>query len=351
MVKQKQVKYLIVGQGITGTFAAFSCIRQKIDFILVDDSPPNFSSKVAAGIINPLTGRFIVKTWRADELIPFAEKIYGEFEELLQEKLFHHLPIYRIFKSEDQRNSWLKKQHSDDIKEYYDRFTEPVNRYVNDPYGGIVTKHSFYVDTEKLLGKTRKYLQENNRFIRSGIDYKDIVLETDCINWNGITAEKIIFCEGYHILKNPWFNWLPLVPAKGEVLVIKSQFLPEDVILNKGIFILPIGNHHFKVGATFHRKFNDEDVSVEGLMELEEKLTEMLQVDFEIVDQQAGVRPAVRDYRPLIGSHPEHPQLSVINGMGTKGYLLAPFFSEQLVNHLEYGSIIDTEVDIRRFWK
>ena len=75
----------------------------------------------------------------------------------------------------------------------------------------------------------------------------------------------------------------------------------------------------------------------------------MLKVPFEITNQQAGIRPTVNDRRPLIGLHPEHPQLAVFNGMGTKGVMLAPFFADQFANFLESATPIDKEVDIARF--
>ena len=68
-----------------------------------------------------------------------------------------------------------------------------------------------------------------------------------------------------------------------------------------------------------------------------------------VENRLAGIRPAVQDRRPIIGTHPNFPQLSIINGMGSKAVLLAPLLSEILINHIENGLPIPVEVAINRF--
>jgi len=70
-----------------------------------------------------------------------------------------------------------------------------------------------------------------------------------------------------------------------------------------------------------------------------------------VVNQLAGIRPTVTDRRPLVGQHPKYKNLYVLNGFGSRGVLIAPFASLQLLNSIETGSTIHSEMDISRFTK
>ncbi len=49
--------------------------------------------------------------------------------------------------------------------------------------------------------------------------------------------------------------------------------------------------------------------------------------------------------------HPAIPNLDlgILNGMGTKGCSLAPFFAKQLTGHLLYNTPINADADVKRF--
>ena len=60
--------------------------------------------------------------------------------------------------------------------------------------------------------------------------------------------------------------------------------------------------NHYKVGATFNHKDKTSIPSKEGKEELIEKLKKVITVPYSIVEQSAGIRPAVKDRRPLVGN-------------------------------------------------
>jgi glycine/D-amino acid oxidase-like deaminating enzyme len=76
-----------------------------------------------------------------------------------------------------------------------------------------------------------------------------------------------------------------------------------------------------------------------------------LKVPFKIVDHKASVRPANIERRPFVGFHPTYKNVGILNGMGTKGCSLAPFFAKQLADHIISGNEILVEADIKRFTK
>ena len=177
------------------------------------------------------------------------------------------------------------------------------------------------------------------QFLENGIQYKDI------------QAKNIIFAEGFGLHANPFFNDLPLDGTKGELLIIKAPNLQLDVVIKSSVFILPIGNDLYKVGATYDWKDKTNNPTEEGKNELVDKLKELISCEFEIVEHFAGVRPTVKDRRPLVGTQPLHSQLHVLNGLGTRGVMLGPYLANQLFQHIENAVPLENEINIERCYK
>ena len=87
----------------------------------------------------------------------------------------------------------------------------------------------------------------------------------------------------------------------------------------------------------------------EGKQELIDRIKEILNCDFEIVEHFAGVRPTVRDRRPLLGVHPKEPNLFILNGLGTRGVMLAPTLAKDLYDFIENGKPLEKAIDIKRY--
>ena len=223
---------------------------------------------------------------------------------------------------------------------------------------GVLANHFFgnvkeggRIDTLKLVETYRNYLQENNWIRFEKFNHKDILFENTSVKYHTLEAAKIIFCEGFGLKKNPYFNQLPLEEVKGEIITIHAPELSIDFLLKSTLFVLPLGNNHYKVGATFNHKDKTSMPTKEGKEELIEKLKKVLTVPYTIVAQSAGVRPAVVDRKPMVGVHLEHEQLCILNGLGTRGVMIAPTVAKNLFHHLEYGEKLDQEIDIKRFVK
>jgi glycine oxidase len=169
------------------------------------------------------------------------------------------------------------------------------------------------------------------------------------IQYKNIEAKHIVFAEGFGMHSNPFFKYLPLDGTKGELFVIKAPELDLNVIINTSVFILPLGNHLFKVGATYNWKDKTNFPTEEGKIELVERIKEILNCEFEIIEHFAGVRPTVKDRRPLVGTHPEFKNLHILNGLGTRGVMLAPAMAIDLFNFIEKGIPLDKTIDISRY--
>ncbi|OYX83104.1 MAG: hypothetical protein B7Y83_12655 [Flavobacteriales bacterium 32-34-25] len=162
-------------------------------------------------------------------------------------------------------------------------------------------------------------------------------------------AKHIIFAEGFGMHANPYFNNLPLDGTKGELFIIKAPQLDLDVIVNTSVFILPLGDGLFKVGATYNWKDKTDLPTEEGKQELVERIQEIINCEFEIVSHFAGVRPTVRDRRPIVGTHSSSSSIHILNGLGTRGVMLGPAMAKALFESIESGIPLSKEINIDRF--
>lgn len=345
--------FIIVGQGIAGTTLAATLLEKGCSVIVADEPSISAASRIAAGLYNPVVFKRLVKSWMADELIPFMDRFYTKTEEKLNTRFYYKKNIVKLF-TEDQEKELWKKKSGEEVGKYLGKEirSEFLPNLIHSPEGTAEVLNAGNLDTLTYLTCFRTYFKEQGILIEEKFDHADLLIEEGNVKFNGHIADKIIFCEGYKALENPWFSWLPFKLTKGEILTIKlsgEHQIPLEKVINKGVFILPLGKGLYKVGATSEWNDLNETPTEKGKKELSDKLDKVLRVPYEILEHKAGIRPTVNDRRPLIGIHPQHPQLAVFNGMGTKAVMLSPYFADQFANHLLHGSPIDKEADIARF--
>ena len=79
------------------------------------------------------------------------------------------------------------------------------------------------------------------------------------------------------------------------------------------------------------------------------QLDSILKIPYTITNQIAGIRPSTADRKPLVGRHEQYKQLYILNGLGTRGILLAPYLSKCLIEYIYKDVLIDHEININRF--
>lgn len=349
---QFDYEYLIIGQGIGGTSVAWHLYDLGKSFQIVGDSSMPSSSRVAAGIFNPLTGKKLVKTWLADDLFPYAKSFYGNLQEKLACKLMHLTPIYRPFRSIEEQNTYIAQTADPSIRRYIADTPDPGHElaYIHADFGGLEVVQSGWIDLPVLLDASRGYFQQRNLYVEAAFDAADISRTEEGIEWRGQRFKTVIFSQGFFALENGWFDWLPFTPVKGQILEIAPDVLVKPYIINQGIFALPVAENRMKVGATYSWDPLDWEATEAATAELESKLKGLLNTGYTLIGAQAGIRPSVRDRRPLIGVHPEFSNVAIFNGLGTKGVTLAPFFAKEFCNHLIYGKELNPLVNIKRYF-
>ncbi len=344
-----ELDYIIVGSGLAGL--AFSRLLEQHhkSFVVFDDNSQQ-SSKVAAGIYNPVMLKRFNLAWRAEAQIVLLEEFYGDLQRDLDLKIDHKDHVFRLINSVAEQNNWFTARDDSRLGRFMsDSLTNLEESTFDSPYGLGEVLESGRVDTSKLVEAYRTYLQNSGNLISSSFEYKDLEVQKNSMRYRDMATKKLVFAEGFGLKHNPYFNWLPLNGTKGELITIHAPELKLDIILKSGVFIVPIGDDQYRVGATYNRQDKTDVPTAAGKMELKEKLEKVLKCDYEILDHVSGIRPTVSDRRPLLGRHPEHDNIFVLNGFGSRGVLIAPYAANQLYNFIEAGQSLDPEMDISRF--
>ena len=343
------IDYLIVGCGLAGISFAEKALQHSKTIFVVDNDSQN-SSKIAGGLYNPVILKRFSEVWEAQSQLVTMNSFYAQLKPRIENQFDYKMPILRKFFSVEEQNNWFSASDKPNLAPFLSTDLHfKAYKGITAPFGYGEVLYTGFVDTASLLQSYRNYLVDTNRFRQEALDYTAISFEENCCNYKDIKAKHIIFAEGFGLHANPYFNHLPLDGTKGELFIIKAPGLDLDVIVNTSVFILPLGNDLFKVGATYNWKDKTDLPTEEGKAELVERIREIIDCDFEIVSHFAGVRPTVRDRRPLVGTHAVHKRIHLLNGLGTRGVMLGPAMADALYNAIEKQIPLVKEIDIQRF--
>lgn len=345
------IDYLIIGSGLAGiSFSEIALQNGKSILVLADNSQN--SSKIAAGLYNPVILKRFSEVGQAKEHLLVMNEFLSVLEKKLNFKVDYKTPILRKFFSIEEQNNWFAASDKVNLAPYLStNLISKKYQSIDAPFGYGEVLQTGYVDTAQLLEKYKEYLIKNQLFHEESFDYSLIQENANGIRYKDIKARHIVFAEGFGMHSNPYFKHLPLDGTKGELLIIKAPLLDLDVILNTSVFILPLGNDLFKIGATYNWEDKTAIPTEAGKNELVDRIKEIINCDFEIVNHFAGVRPTVKDRKPLVGTSKNHNSIHILNGLGTRGVMLGPAMAKALFEKIEYQIQLDKTIDIKRFEK
>ncbi|MFK8039614.1 MAG: NAD(P)/FAD-dependent oxidoreductase [Crocinitomicaceae bacterium] len=336
-----------MGFGIAGATIAWQLYLRKIPFIIIA-SPTNTCSRAAAGLINPIVFKRLNMSWMATDLLPAADLFYDEVENLLNHSIRRYHSIVKIFNSIEDENNWMVKKANCTYSQYFGNIKQTNIPKVDIPFGTGTVNSIGHLNTSSYIDLSKVFFRQNGiKFLEEHFEHNQIKGS----NYRSISFDKAIFCEGFGLKKNPFFNYLPLNGTHGDTLIIRTKNYNFDGVLNKNMYVMPMSNNLYKLGASINWDKKEAEITESGKNNLLDRLKAFAHFDFEIIEQQAGIRPTVIDRRPLLGSHHEHGQLAIFNGLGTKGVMLAPYFSQQLIDNLTENRPLNDEVNITRFEK
>ena len=343
------VDYIIVGLGLAGIAFAEELINANKSFFIFENNSQT-SSLVAGGVYNPVILKRFNAVWNGHVQIENSRPFYKSLEEKLNIKLDYKFSIKKAFASIGDENNWFSALDKPTLLNYMNPKVskEKIEGVIGD-FGFGELRNTGRIDTALLVNSYREYIKCSKRLIEESFEYEELNLIGNAVSYKNIIAKKIVFCEGFGITKNPFFNHLPLNEVKGETITIHAPDLKINFLLKSSAFVMPLGNDYYKVGATFNWTDKTCNATEEAKLQLIDKLNKVITVPYIITDHTAGIRPTVNDRRPMVGVHSNHKELVVLNGLGTRGVMIGPTVAKNLFNHLEYGEVLDKEIDIKRF--
>lgn len=343
-----KVDYIVVGLGLAG-IAFCETLRANNKSFVVFDRGNNSSSTIAGGLYNPVILKRFTPAWNAEMQLKTAIPYYKKLEYSLGIKLVYNTPVFRLFASVEEQNRWFEVSDKPGLDPFIAKqIHRNTNIHIDAPFGFGEVNQSGRVDTGSLIEAYKNKMIKEHTLIESPFEYEELIINKT-IEYSNISASKIVFAEGFGLINNPFFNFLPLTGNKGELLTIKAEELNLDSIIKSGVFIIPDGDNQFRVGATYNTFDKTTIPTEEGRTELLKKLNKFLKCDFTIVNHQAGIRPTTKDRKPILGRHPKFENLYVLNGLGSRGVLIAPTVAVNLYDFIEKSIPLDEEVSIGRF--
>lgn len=325
-----KVDFLIIGQGLAGSTLALSLLERGKSVLVVDRQDKNSSTRAAAGLVTPLTGKGMNPAWQQERCLDVAEKFYLKLEKQSGRRFFHHQPVVRIFTDEKQRAKWeLKKE----IHGSWAVDAGPLS--LPSPHGAIEMPAGAWLDTKAFLHEVQELLIQRGACREDQFFEDEVVFESDHLRWKDVTADKIILCQGaYGLGQGGWFGSVPHRSAKGEVLTLWLDGIDDSKRYHSDGWIAPRGGGVWKAGANYNWDQLDSVPTEEGKDEILAKLKTWLDVPVEVIGHEAGVRPIIRSSQPVMGLHPDQDQIGFFNGLGSKGTLMAPAVADHFAAYL-----------------
>ena len=323
-----QANWAIVGQGLAGTCLAWVLWQRGVAFRL-SDRERGGSSRVAAGMINPITGKNFEPSWRIAGFLPEALRLFGEVEEKIGRQVWFPFPVLRLAESDNEWRKILEKISNPDVQPW-------IGGEVTAPpgwAGAVEVRGGGRLDVPALLEGSREFFQNEGCY--QSATFAD-------------STPRTIWCEGAAGLITGKYG--PHRCAKGEILTVRAEGWDESRIrVGAGGWLVPLGDGCFKSGSTYEWNELDELATEEGRGRVAAILKKLGGEVFEVIAHDAGVRPILRRSQPLIG-----PLASggwMFNGLGSKGALYAPGMAQRLAHWMLDGVAPEPDLDFRIFLK
>ena len=334
MQKSESTPILIIGQGLAGTLLSYHLLKKNIKHKVIDVAKEGSAAVAAAGLINPIVVKRVTKTWQADLFYPYAHKLYQELESFLDKRFYYPMPIKKIY-GKDDAAFWQQRLQKEKLDNYIAtnaQFNLPDG--IHQPFGYGTIHTCARLNMAGMLQSYRRYLVDNEMLIESDFNDEELIIRKVYIQWQHLKADKVIFCRGSFDAGSQFFKHLKWNNTKGELLNAAIPQLSIDYILSKGIFVMPVGNHQFKIGATYTHHWDNLESTDEKLQELLQKWSVISELPLKINKQLTGIRPTLADRRPVLQFLNENPRIGIFNGLGSRGGLMAPYLANTMVEKL-----------------
>lgn len=340
---------LIVGQGLAGTALAWRLHERGLPFVIVDREELVTSSKIAAGLLTPVTGMRVSLSKGYPDQWPEALAFYRQLESQLRCSFFHESAHVRLFKNEVEQERWNEKKDREEFQSYVSasRLVLDDEVYQN-PRGGFEMKQSGWLDTRLYLEASRRFFSEQDAYQQGQVSPDAVQVEGESVRWNGQKFSHVVWCTGWEAARHPLFDWVPFKSARGTILMLTADMRAERRVVHHGCWMVPLEDGRLRAGATYDSAFTDPNETKEkDLLTLRERLDMALKVPYQVLEKASAVRPIIGAQQTLVGRHPAHERVCFFNGLASKGALRAPHYARLLMEHMLDGRALPADVDLR----
>jgi glycine oxidase len=330
--------FIIVGHGLAGSVMAHYLIARGQKVTVIDAGLAHSASSVSVGLVNPLIGPKLNPPFMITECLIENELFFRQCERAWGSNFYRSIPLHRLFISEKQKDTWNEMEKKSDFIQFQDGQWSTAHYEemgIQAPLGAGITKNAWQLDVPSFLQASKDYLIANKAWKNSAFQEE-----------NKQDSPKIIFCEGFRVLENPWFKYLPFAPARGEVLTVQSEI---DLALSNGSWHLPGFEDYAYLGSTWDHQNLVSGPTEKGKKEILRKCDF---VDFSKKDfpqHLSGVRSGTKDRHPIIGVHPNHKNLFLFNGFGSRGTSTIPHYAKKMTDFLLDDRTLPSEANLNRF--
>lgn len=339
---------LIVGFGLAGLSMARHAGLKKKTFDIISNQS-QLSSRIAGGILNPVVVKRMKPVWQVEEFLPFAIDYYKNLDFKFKLKSFQEQRIKVFVHNIEQENNWYAAKDKSRLAPYLSSEVK-VNTNKSIQVEKIGEVKAGLVNLNTLINSAKAYFENRNCWISKTFDYSELNIQPNKLNYNGLNYKHVVFCEGFGVTHNPYFNNLGIYGNKGDYLIIKSKRLKLTHILKAKYFLIPLGDDHYKFGATYQREPLNHKPSENAKALMLDALDKMIDKPYEIVDQICGIRPTTRDRRPVLGKHHNYSNVNILNGFGSRGTMISPLLGKQLIEHIFEQKPLPEDVSIGRIY-
>ncbi len=346
---QKHVDVIILGQGLAGTTLAWKFLARNRSVMLLDRGEPTTASRIAAGLMTPITGKRFAKSWDWELFYAEAVQFYREIESKTGATFFEEVRMLRLFQSAEERIRFEAKR---------DKLTELVTSTCpdflqslrNDDEGGFEMMGG-RLNVELYLDRSRETFQSIDSYRQCNVDVEhEIEIRSDsvAIPKLNLTGRRLIFCQGFQPAMHSSFDAVQFNPAKGEIIDVERNDIDLDCIVHRGIWLSPRGNQ-IRIGATYGWNDLSTETTETGRQWLTSQATDLLPGKYHLLQHRAAIRPTMHDFRPVLGLHPTLRNIGIFNGLGSKGSLMAPRLARMLVAYIEQQTPLPEAISIDRW--
>jgi glycine/D-amino acid oxidase-like deaminating enzyme len=345
------VDYIIIGQGISGTWLSYYLLTANKSIVVIDKENPQSASNAAGGLINPVTGRRVVTTWLAEELMPFVWNEYNALSNLLNVQyisknnvlVFPTAPdLMKAFADRIQDGNGYIKMSATNKSVLREQIYFPFDVFEIDP--------CYVVKMHDLLQSFHNYLQIKNILFNERFDESQLIFRYDHVEYKNINAKKVIYADGIQSAESYFWNKLPFVLNKGQALLLEIDGLNALYTYKIGHLTLAcLSKNLWWAGSSNELEFASAAPSEDYKEKTVAALKAILKIPFKVKEHLSAVRSATVERRPFVGIHPTYKQLAILNGMGSKGCSLAPWFAKELAGNLIHGTPINAIANVHRF--